>query len=334
MAEQKTTLQHIPLAQIRENPVALRSVNRTSEEYLGLVDSIRINHSKGGPGVLNPINVREAKDPDTGELVYGLIDGLHRFTAAQDAGLETIPAQVVTMSDAEILEAQIMANVHKVETKAAEYSKQLLRILAQNPTLTIAELSAKLGKTPKWLSDRLSLVKLTEPIQKLVDENKVNLTNAYALAKLEADEQVNFLDRAMTQQPSEFVPAVNARVKELRDLRRQGKDKQEESFVPVPHLQKLADLRNEMEAPQVGPTLIKQNGISDPVSAFKMGIMWALHMDPLSVEAGRQKWEQKKKERDEAKKAREIEREQKKAEKAKQAQDEAAKALERLHGPS
>jgi ParB family transcriptional regulator, chromosome partitioning protein len=101
-----TKLAHIPISKIRENPVALRSVNRTTEEYTGLVDSIRRS------GVLNPVLVREVQDPDTKDIVYGLIDGLHRFTASQDAGQDTIPAQITSMEDAAVLEAQILANVH------------------------------------------------------------------------------------------------------------------------------------------------------------------------------------------------------------------------------
>lgn len=101
-------LKSIPLSLIRENPVALRNVNRKGEGYLGLVDSVRKD------GVLNAIVVREIKDPTNGNVVYGLVDGLHRFSAASDAGLTEIPAQVKDMDDAAVLEAQLIANVHKI----------------------------------------------------------------------------------------------------------------------------------------------------------------------------------------------------------------------------
>lgn len=55
------TLAEIKLSEIRESPVALRKVDRTSEEYLGLVDSIRKS------GVLNAILVREFKDEESEE---------------------------------------------------------------------------------------------------------------------------------------------------------------------------------------------------------------------------------------------------------------------------
>ncbi len=120
MAE--TKLAHIKVATIRENPNALREVNRGTEKYLELVDSVRKR------GVMNPILVRECKDPKTGEDFFGLIDGLHRFSAARDAGSETIPANITSMQDADTMLAQIMANVHRIETQPGEYSKQLVRI--------------------------------------------------------------------------------------------------------------------------------------------------------------------------------------------------------------
>lgn len=307
----QTELKHIPLNKIRENPVALRNVNRESEEYQGLVDSIRKD------GVLNAIVVREIQDPDTKETLYGLIDGLHRFTASQDAGKDSIPAHVTTLDEGRILEAQILANIHKVETKPVEYSKQLVRILAQNPLMTTSELATTLSKSPTWLAERLGLTKLAEAIANLVDEGKVNLSNAYALAKLPAEEQPNFLDRAMTMSPQEFVPTVNGRIKELRDAKRQGRAATPAEFVPVARLRKLGDVKEELVHGTVGKVLCTELKPASTEAAFALGVAWALHMDPASIAADKKKDE-------EAKKAREDEKAKRKAEREEKAKKEAA----------
>jgi ParB/RepB/Spo0J family partition protein len=306
MAEPK--LLFIPLKDIRENPVALRTVNRSSEEYVGLVDSIRTN------GVLNPILVRECIDPDSKETFYGLIDGLHRYSASQDAGRETIPAQVTSMEDAKILEAQILANVHKVETKPIEYSKQLVRILAQNPLMPLSQLAGKLSKSAAWLNERLGLVKLDPKIASLVDEGTIQLSNAYALAKLPIEDQANFVDRAMTMSPQEFVPTATARMKEVRDAKRQGRAAAgAQEFTPVPHLRKISELRDEMTKKEIAKVLVTEYKVEDPAEAFALGIQWALHMDPASVEAARQKdaarKQQQKEEAEKRKKDREAKKE-------------------------
>ncbi len=301
------TLSSIKLLEIRESPVALRKVDRTSEAYLGLVDSIRAK------GVLNAILVREFKDEESGETVFMLVDGLHRYTAAQDAGLDSIPAQVLTMSEAEALDAQIMTNVHKIETKPVEYSRQLMRVLSGNPLLTVAEMAKSLAKSPSWISSRLGLLKLSDEIGNLVDENKINLSNAYALAKLDKAEQLEWVDRAMTENPSIFMPAVNTRRKELRDAARQGKDATPAEFQPTAHLQKLKSIKDEHDSVDAGKIVLKDMNAKTPADGWKACIAWILHLDPKSVVAQRAKQEQRDKEREDAKTRRSVERADKKA---------------------
>lgn len=192
----------------------------------------------------------------------------------------------------------------------------MVRILAQDPLLTTTELAGRLSKSPAWLSERLGLVKLQKDIAALVDENRINLSNAYALAKLPEDEQASFLDRAMTMQPQEFVPTVNFRTKELRDAKRQGRDAKPAEWQPVPRLRKLAELRQEMESTDVGKLLLAKHGIKDPLEAFKMAVKWSLHLDPESIAVDRQKEEDRKKKAAEEKEARKKEREEKKQQEA------------------
>lgn len=283
----KTSLKNIPLKQIRESKIALRDVDKTDEKYLGLVESIRHN------GVYNAIVVRELGKED-GEMVYGLVDGLQRYTASGDAGRPTIPAQVVELSDAKVLEAQIIANVHRIETKKFQYAKQLDKILAENPFLTMSQLADSLSKSPGWLSDQLGLTKLPDDVGGLVDEGKISLSNAYVLAKLPPEEMPNFIERAMTQQPGEFAPQVNARVKEVREARRQGREARGESFVPTPFVQKIGDIKAELENPQALVALIDSEKPKTPIEAAKLALQWVLHTDSLSLAAAEQKYNDKK----------------------------------------
>ena len=100
-------LKNIPISEIKENPVALRTVKKDSQAYAELVDSIR------NVGILNPITVRTVSDPATGTSYYVLVDGLHRFSGAQDAGLTEIPAHVLSIAEGDVLEA------HAVERSAS-----------------------------------------------------------------------------------------------------------------------------------------------------------------------------------------------------------------------
>lgn len=303
-------LLHIQISDIRENPVALRGVNRQADSFRELVDSVK------SQGILNPINVREKAGEDGKK--YEIIDGLHRYSSAQEAGLTEIPVQVLDKTDAEALIAQIVGNVQRVDTKPVEYARGLLRILGHNPTMTEAQLATMLSKSPQWIGDQLGLTKLDDGVAKLVNEGKVPLSNAYPLTKLPKEEQLNWLERAMTMAPAEFNPKVLARVKEIRDANRAGKAATPEQFVPTAHLRTKKELEDEMRNPQIVPALIREHKIKDAVSAAKLALEWAMNFDPASQAAQKAKHEEHMKHQNEQKIRREAERKDKRAAEAKE----------------
>ena len=315
-------LESIGLELIKENPIALRQVDKQSERYLGLVDSIRKTaEDNDGVGILNAISVKPLEDG-----TFMLIDGLHRVTASRDAGMEEIPAQIIDMDDAQIKVAQIMANVHKIETKPVQYSRQLHDIMGLNPTMSLSDMAAKLAQSVTWVSQRLGLLKLEEGVGYLVDEGKIKLSNAYELAKLPIDDQLNYLEDAQTMSPQEFSEVCKNRAKEIRDANRKGQDAEEAVFEPSAHCQKVGALKEEMETGEVGKELTK--GLKKAEDGFAMAIKWVLHLDPESMKIAQENWEVKKKARDESKAKREQERKAKKADEAAKRAEEARKAAE------
>lgn len=309
-------LRHIPVASILENVHSLRGVKKDTEEYQNLVASVKKR------GILNPIVVKELKDPDDPDKVnYGLIDGLQRFNAALDAGLKEVPAHVKDMTRAQIEEAQLVANLNKIETKHAEYAKHLQRILERNPTMSLKQLAQLLDCSEQWIKQRLSLLKLPENIQKLVDEGKVTLVNGHELSKLPEDEVNNFLERAMTERSDQFVPQVAERLKELREAKRQGRAPKEEEFKPHAYQRPWGEVKEEFNNPVVGKQLINKHNIKSPVEAWNMAVAWCCQMDP---DTQAQRVEKDKQKKAEAKKR----AEDRKAEREKKRQDEAAAARE------
>jgi len=324
VAEKKSgDLRVIPISQIRENPVALRAVDREDPAYQGLVASIREK------GFIGAITVREQRDAETNEMFYELVDGLHRYTASKDAGLVDINVNVIDASKAQVLEVQLMANIHKIETKPIEYTRQLKRILAANPSWVEAELARKLGKTTQWIKDRLSLNKISNPKAiELIDSGKISLANAYALAKLPAEELSDFIDRAMTLPPAEFIPVCNTRIKEVNEAKRQGRDAEKIEFQPVAFMRKLKDIKEELSQPKIAKILCK--GLKSAEDGFAMGVKWVLNQDPESVKKQVVDNEERIKAREEARKKREAEKSEKGLEKAKKEAAEAAAKVEEV----
>jgi ParB/RepB/Spo0J family partition protein len=303
----KNKTKNLPLNLIRESEVALRKVNTKSEKYENLVESVRRN------GVLNPIVVREVRGENG--ITYGLVDGLHRFTAAKHAGLEEIPANIVSLGDAEVMEAQVIGNVQRVETKPVEYAQQLRRIFMQNPTMTINDMATRLSKSPAWVSQRLKLVDLPDNVKPLVDDGKITLANAYALvelAKQVPDEVDNYLTDAQTMPPGDFSHKVNGRVKQAREARRAGRDPNaSKEFRAEPWPQKSTDLKDEYNNFKAGPKVLEATGAKTAEDGWKAALAWANRMDPISVEENRRKFEAEKAAAEEAKAKRKAERDEK-----------------------
>lgn len=305
---EKNLLLHIPVDHIEDNPNALRKVDLEDAKFEQLVDSVR------NVGVLQAICVMGALDakgePKTdpqGNKIYRLVDGLHRLTAAREAGRESVPAQVLNVTEAQAMADQLIANAHKIETKPWQYSQHLVRILMRDQTITISELADKLSMDSAWLNKRLGLVNLAPEIGKMVDDEEITVSNAVELAKLQpAAEQFAFVDRAKAEQPQSFVPAVKERIKELRAAKREGRKPGEVTFVAVPHLRKPAEVKAELEKPSIIPQLVKAAGITDPVEAAQFTLRWVTHMDEASVADARAKFEadkSKKKAENDRKKA-------------------------------
>lgn len=307
VADPKTRLAYIPVKDIRENRIRLRGVDRENEQFISTAASIKQN------GVLTPISVREIPDPDNPNgILYGLVDGLQRWTGAKDAGLETIPAHVINIADGQVLEAQILANVHKVETRPAEYSAALEHYIGSNPTMTYRELANRLNKSETWLSQRLSLNNLDPDIATLVDEGKIVVSNAYALTSLPPEVQKTYAERAMTESTVLFAPSMKKVAQEIRKAQREGREVKHE-FEPHPHLQKVADIVAESKDPTFVKSLLVNSNITDPLEAAKLALSWVVHLDPVSVAKGKADWEAKQAENNAAKEQRKKDREAKKA---------------------
>lgn len=332
-------LANVRLDQIRVNPVALRDVDPESQSFQELLGSIRLQ------GVLSSISLRYKPGDDGKE--YELIDGLQRFTASLQIGtgvvdsyeevkasggevrkVGVIPAQILDRSDEETLYAQIITNTQKVETKPVEYARGLRRLLGFNPTMTESELAMKLSKSPAWIGKQLGLLKLADNIKPLVNEGKVNLSNAYVLAKLPAEEQLQWLTRAQTEAPDVFGPAALERVKAIRDANRKGQDAGEIQFSPVAHMRKKGEVEAETKSLDVIRKIANSSNALSGIqpnaegvkAAFERGaalaLQWILNLDPVSVEAQRKSFEEKKQRDAELKARREKEKADKKAKEA------------------
>lgn len=312
----------VPVNDIRVNENALRGVDTENEQYLALVRDVARR------GILKPILVREQSN-DEGDF-FELCDGLQRFSAAVENGFSEVPISVQSLTDAEVEETQIVANLIKVDMKAIDYTKQLLKMLQRNPTMTTGELAEMISASAAFVDGRLGLLKLTAEIQEIVNNGDIPLTNAIELSKMPKDEQTHWVESAMTQKPSEFVPAAKARVKEIKDAARLGRKAEGVKFTATAKMRKLSEVQREHETSAIGLQLIQ--GTTDPLEAYKLGLAYAMSTDPISVDQQRQKWEDSVKKREVEKATKAAEREEKRRTEAEAKEKEARALVDELMG--
>jgi ParB/RepB/Spo0J family partition protein len=296
-------LKNIPLSDIEIGEIALRGAALESEKFKGLMASIKTL------GVTESIVVQPS--PETPGK-YRLIDGLQRVTISNLLGLTDIPAGIIDADEAQVMKVQIQMNIHRVDTKPAEYGKQIRRWLALDPSLYVAQIADELGMSITWVNQRINLQTLLPEIAELVDSGKICATNAFALAKLPPDEQKEWVKRAVAQSPDLFVDQCLARAKEIKDATLKGKKAGEEKFIPIPRLRGIGDVKTEFELKSARAQLVSQD--MSGLDGWDAAIAWVLNQDMPTLTADREKWEADKKARDEKKAKREAEQAAKKAE--------------------
>jgi len=301
----------ISINEIRPNPVALRAVNLESEDVIALRDSIKQY------GLMNAISVRKRQGED-GSSYYELIDGLHRWTCCRELGIEQIPVVIKDLAEDEILEAQMVANMHNIETTPSQYTEQLKRIMQRNPRMTEPELAKRLCRSTDFIVKRLSLGSITDSgIKSLVDDGKIPLTNAYVLAKLPADEQKDMVESAMTEDNQAFAARVQARAKEIRDAKRAGASATPPVFEARAFLRKLSEIE---------PALAAAKG------EYAEALKWVLHLDSESINAAKAKWDAEQKQSAEKRAKRDEESTKRKQLKALRLSLEAENAQAEING--
>jgi len=282
----------LPLSAIIEAPDALRPAMLKSPEFAQLKVNIATH------GILHPLLVRPSKDdPEK----YILVDGAQRFACLKELGKTEAPVSVIeTDSDEKAYILQISTNACRVKTQPAQYADALYRALMRDPLLSRSKLAEMAGMSLTWLDGILKLTVLSESIKALVDAGKIPLISAQQLVRLPENEREAWLDRATTMSGADFVSTVDARVKEIRAARHQGRDPNAATnFVAIPRIRKLPDLKTAFEDRTVLARIT--SNATTPEEGALAALAYVLSLDPETVAAARAAHEQSVKQAQEKK---------------------------------
>lgn len=194
-------LAEIEISRIRTNPYQPRK-HFDQDQIRDLADSI------AQIGLIQPITVRPSGD------FFELVAGERRFRACQELELETISALVVDVDQSDQQLMALVENIHREGLSSVEEAMGLRDIL-ENTGWGQSELARRLGRSQASVANKLRLLKLEEPVQKMVMEGLLGERAARALVGLPPALQIGAAKRAIDRDLT--AKEVEAMVSDLKE---------------------------------------------------------------------------------------------------------------------
>lgn len=166
----------IPIEEIRSNPYQPR-IHFDKDALEELAESIRLH------GVFEPIIVKKSIKG------YELVAGERRTKAAKIAGLDKIPAIVKEFNDQEMMEIALLENIQRENLSPIEEAKAYKNFMTKM-NMTQEELGARFGKSRSYITNILGLLNLPKSVQEDVMENKISMSHARVLSKIEDEDKI------------------------------------------------------------------------------------------------------------------------------------------------
>lgn len=198
-------LAHLPVSFIQRNRHQPRQKFDASA-IQSLAESIQRE------GLMQPIVVRPLPE-DAGR--YELIAGERRWRAAQQAGLEQVPALVRDLDDEKSAEWALIENLQREDLNPIEKAEAFQR-LGNQFGLSHSEIAGRVGLERSSVSNLLRLLDLSDFARGLVQENLLSMGQARAIAGLsDAAQQRSLAEQAVREGLS--VRQVESEVRRLQD---------------------------------------------------------------------------------------------------------------------
>ena len=180
-----------------------------------LSDSIRQH------GVMQPVVVRQTVRG------YELIAGERRWRASQRAGLAEIPALVRDLDDQQVAALALIENIQREQLTAIEQARALARMRDQF-SMDQTTLATMISSSRSNVANLLRLLNLSQGVQSMLEEGRLEMGHARALLPLPENMQVKTAEDVLRSQLS--VRQTETLVKRLlsdNSKRDQGSDQKD-----------------------------------------------------------------------------------------------------------
>jgi len=194
------SLQNLPVDVISQSPYQPRQIIQP-EALEALATSIRQQ------GVVQPIVVRKLENG------YELIAGERRWRAAQQAGLQEIPAVIKQVDDQQAAAIALIENIQREDLNPLEEAQAFANLIDKFG-LTHQEVGDVVGRSRTAVSNCLRLLALAGPVKDMLNQGELEMGHARALLTLHDVQQTSAAQMVVQRQLS--VRAAEALVKQIQ----------------------------------------------------------------------------------------------------------------------
>lgn len=177
--KEKMTVVQLDIGHVRPNPNQPRKF--FDEEALeGLAESIK------SQGIIQPLTVEEIAPGE-----FSIIAGERRYRAAKIAGLDKVPAIVVSLSEVQRIQMSLIENIQRENLNAIEEASAY-QYLIDHSGYTQEMVSQKVGKSRSAIANSLRLLSLSDKMKDDIVSGAMSAGHARAILSL-----VNPADREL-----------------------------------------------------------------------------------------------------------------------------------------
>lgn len=235
----KEEIVEVNINELRSNPYQPRKIF-DEEKLQELASSIKEH------GVFQPIIIKKSIKG------YEIIAGERRVKACERAGLTTIPAIIRNFDDTDMMEIALLENLQRENLTSIEEANAYKKLL-DNLALTQDELAKKLGKSRSHITNMLGLLNLPDEVKNLINENKISMSHARVLSKIEDKEKIDeFVQKILEEDIS---------VRDIEELSRQGEVEKKHKVNRKPVENEFSHLEDELSEKLGTRVKVKKNRV-------------------------------------------------------------------------
>ena len=222
-------------------------IEAKSEQFFGQVESLNINKIKlpsfrfraievqediksiansiKQNGLLQPIIVRPIEDE-----YFEVVAGCTRYLACKSLHWRKIPCHIIHLNEMQMFEVALIENIQRKSISPMDEAKAFKRYVVDNGWGSVSELAAKIGKSPSYITKRISLLDLPADVQESIKKSELKSSTVEEILTVKDPEKQSLLAELIAKK---HLTTMKARqlVKEKKEDDKKG-DEQRTDYDP------------------------------------------------------------------------------------------------------